>query len=648
MKNNSAADYAAYILLKTAGPVLRSLHPRAAFWIGRRLGEIVYTFDVRHRVRAYANLRAAFGDTRAPQELAGLTLQYYRSFGQNIVEIFLIPVIDREYARKYVSIDGLEHVAEAFRRGKGVFFVSVHEGSWELSSILAQQLNIPFSLFVREQKMPRLNGLLNTYRRAKGCRIIRREDQARELIRLIRANESCGMSIDQGGRTGVGVRFFGKDASMAPGAVRLALKYDAALVPVFSSRTSGPCIKLTIEPPVKLKRTGDDEEDIRTNLQDLAGLFEGHLRRQPQEYLWHYRIWKYSRSRDILVLSDGKTGHVRQAQALARIVSGYLKEKGIETRIREVSVGVKHHAFRALLAVSGIFTNRITCQGCLSCLRRTLTAGSYRGLAAVRCDIIISCGSSLAVLNRIMAIENQAKSFVIMKPGRLPLRFFDLAVIARHDRPPTARNVVVTQGALNLIDSGYLAEQGQRLREHIGTSSLSAPVIGMLLGGDAKGFRLTAPMVREVSGHISAAVRELNGTLLATTSRRTSSEAEDALKKTFAADERCKFLLIASERNYDFGVGGILDVSDIVVISPESISMVSEAASAATHVVVFRAPGLSRKHRAVLADLERGGFIHLALPATMKSVITQIWRGQPGRSRLNDAQPVIEGLRKIL
>jgi lauroyl/myristoyl acyltransferase/mitochondrial fission protein ELM1 len=648
MKNNSTADYVACILLKIIGPVIRSLHPLAAFWVGRRLGELVFVFDIKHRAIAYANIKTAFGDKLSPGQLSRRTLGFYRNLGQNIIEIFLIPVIDKEYAKKYVTIEGLQNVADAFGRGKGVFLVSVHEGSWELSNILAAHLDIPFSMFVREQKMPRLNELLNSFRRAKGCRIIRKEDQTRELIRLIRSNESCGMSIDQGGRDGVNVKFFNKDASMAPGAVRLALKYDAALVPVFSTRLRGPYIKLMIEPPVKLVRTGDMDSDIRTNLQDMAWLYQKYLYKYPCEYLWHYRIWKYSLRRDVLILSDGKTGHLRQSQALARMVSGYLKQKGIDSNIRTVRVAIKDRLHRAMLAVSCNFAWRGVCQGCLGCLRQSLTDETYQQVSSIKADIVISCGSSVAAVNRVLSLENQARSIVIMKPVFQNIRSFDLVVMPKHDNPPAGRNVVVTRGALNLIDDQYLKDQGDELEKHSGALNKARPVIGVLYGGDSKKFSLGAELVRETAENILDAAQTIDADLLITTSRRTSAAAEKIIREGFAGQPRCKFLVIANEKNYDFAVGGILDKSDIVVISPESISMISEAASSGKYVIVFDAPGISGKHLKLLSDFEAGGLIVRAAAKELSGAIRDICYNKPPRQRLDDTAAVKEGLSRIL
>ena len=125
------------------------------------------------------------------------------------------------------------------------------------------------------------------------------------------------MTVDQGGKSGVLVKFFGKYASMPSGAVRLALKYNATVLPVFFRRINGPYIKLIINPPFKIKRTDDQVKDITDNLGELIHLFEGHILKYPREYLWSYKIYKYTKEKNILILSDGKTGHLRQAEATA-------------------------------------------------------------------------------------------------------------------------------------------------------------------------------------------------------------------------------------------------------------------------------------------------------------------------------------------
>jgi len=130
-------------------------------FLGRRLGGLLYYFDRKHKAIAYANIKTALGAKLSPQELSSLVKEFYRSFGQNLIEIFLIPLVDKAYINKYITLEGKEHIFEGFKKGKGVILLSVHAGSWEFSNVICANLGFAFNLFVRGQRYPRLNRLLN-------------------------------------------------------------------------------------------------------------------------------------------------------------------------------------------------------------------------------------------------------------------------------------------------------------------------------------------------------------------------------------------------------------------------------------------------------------------------------------------------------
>ncbi len=181
---NFLTDYLAYILFKALGPLIRSLPLSFSFALGRRLGDALYYFDLKHKATAYANIKRAFGTSLTSGYLSCLTRDFYRTFGQSIIEVFLIPIIDRNYIEQHITIEGEERVFNALKKGKGAILMAVHAGSWELSNIITANLGFPFSMFIREQGPARLNQLLNNYRKAKGCRIISREGGLKRLSQL--------------------------------------------------------------------------------------------------------------------------------------------------------------------------------------------------------------------------------------------------------------------------------------------------------------------------------------------------------------------------------------------------------------------------------------------------------------------------------
>ncbi|MFA5117617.1 MAG: ELM1/GtrOC1 family putative glycosyltransferase [Candidatus Omnitrophota bacterium] len=649
MNKDSLIDYFGCIVFRSCGPLLRSLPKRVSLALGRLLGTCVFYCDGKHRQRVYANLKSAFGAQRSPGELFRLAHDFYRSFGQNLIEIFFIPQVDRKYINRYIRFEGLGHIQESLQKGKGLIFLGIHEGSWELSNILSANLGVPFHMFVNDQKMPRLNRLLNSYRSQKGCSILQRKNEIRQLIEILKRNQAVGMTLDQGGKAGVEVSFFGKGASMSSGAVRLALKYGVAIVPVFFTRVAGPVITVFIEPAFALKETGDLDADIRDNVQALTHVFEKYITRYPQEYLWIYKIWKYSRERFLLILDDGKTGHLRQSESLAKITCGYLADKGIRVNTGCVRLKYKSVFLRQALTLASCFSAGWVCQGCLSCLKVSLEASCYRQLKSQTPDIIISCGSSGAAVNRVLSRESLAKSLVVMRPSILDLGGFDLVVMPRHDNPPRGKNIAVTAGALNLIDREYIESQAQALKRLMPSSSTPpGPAIGILIGGDTKNFCLEPKAVAEVFAQVKALAAGKGFSILVSTSRRTSKTVEALIKSELRDEPRCLLQVIANERNIPEAVGGILGLSRLVVVSPESISMISEAAGSGKHVIVFQAAGLRRRHGAFLKQMSQDGYIHLCHPVELSGLIERLFQGDPAVLRLENKRVIEEKLRRIM
>ncbi|MDD4953996.1 MAG: ELM1/GtrOC1 family putative glycosyltransferase [Candidatus Omnitrophica bacterium] len=610
------------------------------------MGDLFYYLDLKHRAIAYANIKSAFGDKMSPKELSRVARGFYRAFGQNFLEMFLLPDIDDKYIKKYVTIEGLENVTEARKRGKGVIFVSLHEGSWELSNAISASLGIPLVLFVRDQGFPRLNEILNSLRLKKGLKIIQKDGQGRELIEELKNHQSIGITVDQGGRAGTKVEFFGRSASMSTGAIKLAMKYDAAIVPVFYTRVKGPYIRAIASPVLQLRRSGDLKADIKDNLQRLIAILEGYLREYPTEYLWVYKAWKHTDQKNILILDDGKAGHLRQAQAASGIAKEYFVEKGMRARIDTARIEFKSQLARKAFVSGAYFSGKYGCQGCLWCLRSFLTKDTYEPLARLNPDVIISCGSSLSAVNYVLSRQNMAKSITILRPSIMGVYRFDLVIIPRHDRPPKRKNVVATAGALNLINQDYLKEQSERLTKVLSTGH--RPYIGLLIGGNTKNFSLDKEMISEVIKQVKSASEALDAAILITTSRRTPLQVEELLKDEFRDYPRAKLLVIANEKNIPEAVGGILGLSQAVICTPESISMISEAVSSAKYALVFNAPGLDKRHKRFLEDFARNHYIYLTQASLLGEKIKELLRDKPEIPALRDNLKIKEAIGKIL
>jgi Lauroyl/myristoyl acyltransferase len=626
-----------------------------ALGFGKIIGTLAYYFDIRHKAVAYDNISFVFPE-RSISERKRMVKNLFQNFALNLIELLRMPVINSGYFDKYIEIEGRENIEQALKQGNGIIFLAVHFGSWELSNIICSKLGLTYKVLAREQKrFSKLNELLNSYRQSQGTVVVTRGITTREIVKSLHNNEVVGLVADQGGKDGLLIPFFGRDASMPTGAIRLALKLDAPVLIAFIIRKHGPYHKVIIKPQLNIIKTDNQEQDILNNVKQVVKVAEDMIKVYPEQYMWFYKIWKYSQTRSIVILSDNKAGHLRQSQSVANLLTAQLNSRGVIATIKTVNLNFKNNLSKNMVVFSSFWAKRRHCKGCLWCLNNFLDKKSFLELNKVSADFVISCGQALAAVNFILSSEKSAKSITILNPGILGFSRFDLVLMPEHDKPTKRKNIVMTKGAPNLITQDYLAREKESLINSF--PDLSAGFkrkIGLLLGGDTKKYALT----KEITGRVLKGIRniceEQDLELLITTSRRTSKEVEEIVKKEAAGFKGNKLLIIANENNHPAAVGGILAISDIIVVSGESISMVSEAASSGKIVLVFRLKPRFNfntqqdKHEMFLENLAKQGFIYLVEPENVEGILKDYILNRRQAKPLNDNAVISEAIDKII
>ena len=113
----------------------------------------------------------------------------------------------------------------------------------------------------------------------------------------------------------------------------------------------------------------------------------------------------------------------------------------------------------------------------------------------------------------------------------------------------------------------------------------------------------------------------------------------------------CKLLVIANEKNIDEAVGGILALSDMVVVSGESVSMVSEAVASGKKVVAFelaKKGDALTKHERTLKGLEADGYVAIAKPDGLFEALERAWKGEGRVSENKDKQAIYDAVRRLI
>ena len=617
-------DWLAFTFVKSIGWVLCRLPPGVAVGLGERLGLLGYWLRPTRRQVGLSNLRAAFDGQLSPVQARRIIRNHFKQLGAGVLELLRLPVIDRAYMERYVACEDFHYIHDAVASKRRVVLLTGHLGNWELQSIYCALQGHPIVALARVQRrFPRLYTLLVSYRESKGCVIVPKGGAVRRLISALEAGQPIGVVGDQSSRQGIFVNLFGRPALFPKGSFEMALNRDAVIIPVFIRRVRGPFHKMFVGPPLQLVRHPERSETIRRGIEQFAELLTRHIKEDPEQWLWTHKRWKHTPARRVLVLDDGKLGHLKQSLAIVEA-------------LREKRPDLSHHV------VPIRYRSRLARGWCLlwswwrparwagtACLQSTLTTESARGLLSRYADLIISCGSSTVPVNHLWASENRSKSLVIMNPAPLPLKRFDLVIAPRHDGLPRRRNVVQTVGAISRLYEDELRQAAARLQRHpkLRADSIAGgerargpapkkggpglvhrhPVIAVFLGGDTPHYELTTAFADALIAQVMIACEAIDGWCLLTTSRRTAVSVERLLAERLTKHPRCRLLLVASRDPIDGTMEGMLGSADVALVTGESISMVSEACASGRHVVVVEPP-LRHANRATLTRHQR--FLH--------------------------------------
>ena len=644
---------------KLAGGIVCLLPLGVSLGIGRGIGSLIYCFSKRRRI-ARKNLRAAFAAEMSPEKMDQIALSSFQNMAMAMIELLSFPRVDEGYIRRNVRVVGAEKYEPYLGKGKGIIFLTGHFGNWELLNITGSLLGHPVVALARRQKHRRSDDFLNSLRSSKGAQVILKGMPVRQLIKALDQSKIVGILSDQdGGRHGAMVRFFGRLSSTPRGAATFALRTHAPVFPTFIFREGVFRHRIEVEGPLEIPAGGrPPEEAEREMLQEFACILEKKIRKSPAQWLWAHRRWKSTPDRSVLILSDEKAGHLNQSLAFLEGIRQARKESPLGDlsgflHAQVVKVRYKNNFLKNVLKIAAhLFGRHIPFRR--RALKMTLKKSCYKEMMSHYADLVVSCGTGLGAVNLMIAAENAAKSAVLMKPFQA-LRHFDAVIAPKHDKIKPAGNIFLTESTPTTITPDLMRSEALSLERELGGPRLTEGArIGFLVGGDTDKIKFNQDHFRKILNQLLRYSSEQGAVLLATSSRRTPSWAEDILKEALSDPSRCPLLVIAKESNRAGVVTGILGLSDAVVVSGESVSMVSEAIASGKPVVVFmpsEQAALKAKNRSFLDGMQGLGLITLAGPDNIYEMVKRcasFSKSQGDPVFQKDRQTLVQAAKELL
>jgi len=197
------------------------------------------------------------------------------------------------------------------------------------------------------------------------------------------------------------------------------------------------------------------------------------------------------------------------------------------------------------------------------------------------------------------ALRRLGRPVVQVQHPRMDPARFDVVVVNRHDGL-TGPNVIVTRTALHPATSARLAQAAAEWALRL--AHLPRPLVAVLVGGSNGRFRLDATVAQALGAQLAGMMRLDRVGVALTPSRRTSAEARAALRDAIVPGGGWMW-----EGTGDNPYFGLLALADAVVVTEDSVSMVSEAVATGAPVLLAGLPGKSRRIRLFNQYLQEDG-----------------------------------------
>ena len=285
-----------YWAFRIAAALARAAPLRLSYTLGRAIGIAVYYGWPGGRRRSIVNMRHIVGDEVRARALAR---QSFENYGTYLIDFLRFTAVTAEQVQAHLQFDGWIRLDAEREAGRGVVFVTMHYGNWDLGGAAVAARGLPISVVADTFPDPRLNKLVLGARRHLGMEILPAERMGPSLLRALKQRHVVAMLIDVPPREGIGIEaeFFGAPIRVADGPARLALRAGAAVFAVTVPRVDAMSEHCTVRwEQVRIEPTGDATRDAQALTQATLHALERQIVQEPEQWYIFRALWTDDRA----------------------------------------------------------------------------------------------------------------------------------------------------------------------------------------------------------------------------------------------------------------------------------------------------------------------------------------------------------------
>ena len=252
---------------------------------------LIYLVNNEHKRYAKANLDFVYGKSLSEKRKWEIVKESYRNLVYNLYEFIENQTLDLEGFEKKIRVENEHFMTDALKNNRKIILITAHYGNWEYGNTFIPLKYAPTTMVGRPMNNKYLNDELDATRTKNNTQMLTKKDASRGLVKALKEDRIIGMVIDQHSGSGIEVTFLGHKVKQADSASRLAVKFDAIILPLFFTMDSFGSYTAKFYEPIEPKEY-EGENQILNLTQAEADVMSEHILSKPEQWFWQHKRFK--------------------------------------------------------------------------------------------------------------------------------------------------------------------------------------------------------------------------------------------------------------------------------------------------------------------------------------------------------------------
>ena len=257
------------------------------------LSSVIYFVNKEHKFYAKQNLDFVYGDKISESRKQEIIKNSYKNLIYNLYDFIESQTLDLDELEKKVTVENEHVLVDAIQNNKKIILVSAHYGNWEYVTSYVSLKYKAVTVVGRKMNNKYFNEDMEKGRGRHNSEMLYKANSAKGLMKALRNDKMIGLVTDQhiDPKKGAIIDFLGHKAPHVDSSARLAIKFDAVIIPLFVEMNGFRDYTIKICDPINHKDY-EGENQIQNMIQEEANVMSKQILEKPDLWFWQHRRFK--------------------------------------------------------------------------------------------------------------------------------------------------------------------------------------------------------------------------------------------------------------------------------------------------------------------------------------------------------------------